>query len=60
MDVVTSVPTHTLQDALERLSWYARRWTIETWHRVLKSGCRIEARQFGDVQRFMRARRCSP
>ncbi|OGB25651.1 MAG: hypothetical protein A3I66_22785 [Burkholderiales bacterium RIFCSPLOWO2_02_FULL_57_36] len=53
--LLTSVPTHTLEQALERLSWYARRWTIETWHRVLKSGCQIEARQFGDVQRFMRA-----
>jgi Transposase DNA-binding/Transposase Tn5 dimerisation domain len=53
--LLTSVPTQTLEDALERLSWYARRWTIETWHRVLKSGCQIEARQFGDVQRFMRA-----
>lgn len=53
--LLTSMPAHTLEDALERLSWYARRWTIETWHRVLKSGCQIEARQFGDVQRFMRA-----
>lgn len=53
--LLTSVPTHSIEDALERLSWYARRWTIETWHRVLKSGCQIEARQFGDVERFMRA-----
>jgi hypothetical protein len=53
--LLTSVATHTIEEALERLSWYARRWTIETWHRILKSGCQIEARQFGDVQRFMRA-----
>lgn len=53
--LLTSVATHTMEEALDRLSWYARRWTIETWHRVLKSGCQIEARQFGDVQRFMRA-----
>jgi hypothetical protein len=53
--LLTSVPTRGLDAALEKLSWYARRWTIETWHRVLKSGCQIEARQFGDVQRFMRA-----
>jgi len=53
--LLTSVPTHTMEEALERLSWYARRWTIETWHRVLKSGCQIEARQFGTVDRFMRA-----
>lgn len=53
--LLTSVPTSTMEHALERLAWYARRWTIETWHRVLKSGCQIEARQFGDVDRFMRA-----
>lgn len=53
--LLTSVPTHSADQALERLSWYARRWTIETWHRVIKSGCRIEARQFGTIERFLRA-----
>lgn len=53
--LLTSVPTHSREEALERLAWYARRWTIESWHRVLKSGCQIEARQFGNVDRFMRA-----
>jgi len=53
--LLTSVPTHTYAEALERLAWYARRWTIESWHRVLKSGCRVEARQFGNLDRFVRA-----
>jgi len=53
--LLSSVPTHSPEQALERLQWYARRWTIETWHRVLKSGCRIEARQFGTLDRFVRA-----
>ena len=53
--LLSSVETETLEQAMERLSWYARRWTIETWHKVLKSGCQIEARQFGDVERFVRA-----
>lgn len=53
--LLTTLPTHTAADALERLAWYARRWTIESWHRVLKSGCRIEARQFGELDRFVRA-----
>lgn len=53
--LLCSIPTQTLEEALERLSWYARRWTIETWHRVLKSGCQIEARQFGTLERFLRA-----
>jgi hypothetical protein len=53
--LLSSVPTTSLDDVLERLAWYARRWTIESWHRVLKSGCRIEARQFGSLERFVRA-----
>jgi hypothetical protein len=53
--LLSSVPTTRLDEVLERLAWYARRWTIETWHKVLKSGCRIEARQFGAVERFVRA-----
>jgi hypothetical protein len=53
--LLSSMPTTSLDEVLERLAWYARRWTIETWHRVLKSGCRIEARQFGTLDRFVRA-----
>ncbi|MEX3937385.1 IS4 family transposase [Paraburkholderia phymatum] len=53
--LLSSVPTTSPQQAFERLAWYARRWTIETWHRVLKSGCSIEARQFGTLDRFVRA-----
>ncbi|WP_250480128.1 MULTISPECIES: hypothetical protein, partial [unclassified Caballeronia] len=30
---------------------YERRWTIESWHRILKSGCRVEARQFVNIPR---------
>ncbi|WP_165105444.1 MULTISPECIES: IS4 family transposase [unclassified Caballeronia] len=39
-------------EVLERIAWYARRWTIVSWHRVLKGGCRIDARQFGNLNRF--------
>jgi hypothetical protein len=53
--LLSSAPTTSLDDVLERLAWYARRWTIESWHRVLKSGCRIEARQLGNLERFVRA-----
>ena len=30
-------------DALACVRWYCLRWRIEDWHRVLKSGCAIEA-----------------
>ena len=47
--LLTTVPTTTLEDALERLCWYAVRWNIEVFHRTLKSGCRIEDRRLGDA-----------
>ena len=53
--LLTSMPVERMEQALDYLAWYARRWTIETWHRVLKSGCNVEARQFGDIARFERA-----
>lgn len=33
--------------AVEKLRWYALRWGIEVFHRVLKSGCKVEIRQLG-------------
>src|SRR6218665_1857896 len=37
--LLSSVPTPTCEQALERLAWYARRWTIESWHPALQNGC---------------------
>jgi hypothetical protein len=49
--LLTTVPTMTtLDDALERLRWYAARWNIEVFHRTLKSGCRIEDRRLGNAE----------
>ena len=50
--LLTSVETSTAAQALERLLWYAQRWGIEVFHRILKSGCRIEDRQLGDAERL--------
>jgi len=35
--------------ACERLRWYAVRWSIEVFHRTLKSGCRIEDRRLAEA-----------
>jgi hypothetical protein len=43
--LLTTYGVHTTQDAIERVDWYACRWGIEVLHKVLKSGCRLEARQ---------------
>ncbi len=47
--LLTTVETTDLEQACERLSWYATRWNIEVYHRVLKSGCRIEDRRLGSA-----------
>ena len=44
-----------VQQAQECLRWYGLRWRIEDWHRVLKSGCRIEALQHKTAERLKRA-----
>jgi hypothetical protein len=48
--LLTTVEVNSIEDACERLAWYARRWGIEVFHRTLKSGCRIEDRQLGTAE----------
>lgn len=43
------------EQAQECLRWYCLRWRIEDWHRVLKSGCRIETLQHKTAGRLKRA-----
>jgi hypothetical protein len=44
-----------VEQASECLRWYCLRWRIEDWHRVLKSGCRVEALQHKTATRLKRA-----
>jgi hypothetical protein len=50
--LLTTLPVETLEQACEKLDWYARRWGIEVFHRTLKSGCQIETRQLGHADRI--------
>jgi hypothetical protein len=50
--LLTTVEVKTKEDAFERLEWYARRWGIEIYHRILKSGCRVESRQLENAHRL--------
>jgi len=53
--LLTTVAVESVDDAIERVQWYSCRWGIEVWHRILKSGCRLEARQFQKAERLHRA-----
>lgn len=52
--LLTTVAVGSVEDAVERVQWYSCRWGIEVWHRILKSGCRLEARQFATAERLHR------
>lgn len=51
-DLLTTCPVHDFDGAVEKLRWYTGRWGIEVFHRVLKSGCKIESRQLGGADRL--------
>jgi hypothetical protein len=47
--LLTTKPVESFSEATEVLGWYAKRWGIEVFHRILKSGCNIEKRQLGNA-----------
>jgi hypothetical protein len=51
--LLTTVPVKNTEDALQRIQWYCQRWQIEIWHKILKSGCRIEHRRLKDADRLL-------
>jgi hypothetical protein len=43
--LLSSVPVTTAKQAIQMVHYYARRWTIEVLHKILKSVCRAETHQ---------------
>ncbi|MFC7539206.1 IS4 family transposase [Siccirubricoccus deserti] len=50
--LVTDLAGNSVRSAVEKLCWYAQRWKIELFHKVLKSGCRIEAARLRTAERL--------
>ena len=53
--LLTTMAMTSAADAEQCLRWYCLRWRIEDWHRVLKSGCRIEELAHHSAERLRRA-----
>ncbi len=53
--LLTTIEINAAEDAQQCLRWYCLRWRIEDWHRVLKSGCRIEDLAHETAERLRRA-----
>jgi hypothetical protein len=51
---LTTGAVETVDDAIERVQWYSCRWGIEGGHRIVQSGCRLEARQGETAERRKR------
>jgi hypothetical protein len=52
--LLTTGAVRTVAEALECVDWYACRWGVEVWQKILKSGCRIEARPLATAERLQR------
>lgn len=52
--LVTDLPVTSPAEAIEKLEWYAMRWKIETFHKILKSGCRTEHSRLRTAERLLR------
>lgn len=48
----TSLPVEGLEEAMMVVGYYEKRWLIEEWHKVLKTGCRVEDRQLKTSERL--------
>jgi hypothetical protein len=52
--LITDLDVWTKEDAIEKLSWYAMRWKIEVFHKILKSGCRAEDARLRTAERLVK------
>jgi hypothetical protein len=52
--LLTNLPVKDFESAAEKVQWYGKRWGIETWHKVLKSGCKVEDCMLEEAERLKR------
>lgn len=50
--LLSTLEVDTLAGAVQLAGWYAKRWQIEEFHRILKTGCRVEERQMRSLERL--------
>ncbi|MBR5356389.1 MAG: IS4 family transposase [Lachnospiraceae bacterium] len=53
--LLTTLTINSLDDAVLCVKYYTKRWSIEEFHRVLKTGCQVEYLAHKDITRIKRA-----
>jgi hypothetical protein len=51
--LLTDLPVRSRLGAIEKLKWYALRWKIELFHKILKSGCKVEESRLRTAPRLV-------
>jgi hypothetical protein len=51
--LITDLTVRTRREAVEKVQWYALRWKIEVFHKILKSGCRAEQARLRTAPRLV-------
>jgi hypothetical protein len=51
--LVTDLPVRSRAEVIEKVQWYTLRWRIETFHKVLKSGCHAEQAKLRTAARLI-------
>jgi hypothetical protein len=52
--LLTSEPITNVEEALQAIDFYGQRWGVEEYHKVLKTGCRVEKRYYETAERLER------
>jgi Transposase DNA-binding len=50
--LITDMPVRSRAEAIEKINWYAMRWKIEVFHKILKSGCKAEDSKLRTAERL--------
>lgn len=50
--LITDLSVENQAQAIEKLRWYALRWKIEVFHKILKSGCKVQESKLRTAQRL--------
>ena len=50
--LITTLPVRSRVEAIEKLDWYAMRWKIEVFHKILKSGYKAEESKLRTADRL--------
>jgi hypothetical protein len=52
--LLTTLPVNNYSDANKMVNYYSKRWGIEIYHKVMKSGCGVEKRQVNTAEKLKR------